>query len=171
MERQYDFLIVGSGIAGLFYSLKVTELYPQAKIAIVTKKGEKDSSTNRAQGGIAAVLAKTDSFEAHIADTINTGHGLCRKEVVEKIVETGPSVVEELIEYGVRFTKADGQLDLGREGGHTENRVIHVADFTGREIERALISACHSKSENIDIYQDHIVLDLITYKSGSVEAC
>lgn len=171
MERHYDFLVVGSGIAGLFYSLQVTRLNPKARVAIVTKKGETDSSTNRAQGGIAAVLSKTDSFEAHINDTIATGHGLCHKDVVEKIVEAGPSVIKKLTNYGVQFTETRGRLDLGREGGHSRSRVIHAQDFTGREIERALLAACRSKARNIDIYRDHIVLDLITYRSGGDEAC
>lgn len=171
MERHYDYLVIGSGIAGLFYSLKVVENNPKAKIAIVTKKGEKDTNTNRAQGGIATVIAKTDSFEKHIKDTLETGQGLCHQDVVENIIENGPTVIKELIDYGVRFTKAGNKLDLGREGGHSQNRVVHAADFTGREIERALLTACRSKSNNIDIFRDHIVLDLITYKSGHKDIC
>ena len=170
MERKYDFLVVGSGIAGLFYSLQIAELNPDAKIAIVTKKAERDTSTNRAQGGIAAVLSQTDSFESHIKDTLNTGQGLSNKTIVEQIVQAGPTVIEELINYGVRFTKKEGELSLDREGGHSHHRVIHAADFTGHEIERALIKACR-KTENIDVYRDHIVLDLITYKSDHHEAC
>ncbi|NOY88631.1 MAG: L-aspartate oxidase [FCB group bacterium] len=171
MERHYDYLVIGSGIAGLFYSLKVIENNPEAKIAIVTKKGEKDTNTNRAQGGIATVIAKTDSFEKHIKDTLETGQGLCHKDVVENIIENGPTVIKELIAYGVRFTKVGNRLDLGREGGHSQNRVVHAADFTGREIERALLTACRSMTNNIDIYRDHIVLDLITYKSGRKNVC
>lgn len=170
MEHHYDFLIIGSGIAGLFYSLQVAKLNPDAKIAIVTKKGETDTSTNRAQGGIAAVLAKTDSFKSHFEDTMATGQGLSHRDVVEKIIESGPDVIQELIDYGVRFTKKDNEFDLGREGGHSHNRVVHSADFTGQEIERALLKACRSSS-NIDIYRDHIVLDLITYKSGNDKVC
>ncbi|UCG63046.1 MAG: L-aspartate oxidase [Candidatus Zixiibacteriota bacterium] len=171
MERYYDFIVVGSGIAGLYYSLKVCEFNPKAKIAIVTKKGESDTSTNRAQGGIASVLGRTDSFEMHIKDTLTTGQGLSHKEVVEEIVQAGPSVIEELISYGVRFTTVDGKLDLGREGGHSYNRVVHASDFTGREIERALINACRSKPDNIDIFRDHMVLDLITFRSPDGSAC
>jgi len=170
MEHHYDFLVIGSGIAGLFYSLQIAKLNPDAKIAIVTKKGETDTSTNRAQGGIAAVLAKTDSFESHIKDTMATGQGLSRQDVVERIIESGPEVIKELMEYGVRFTKKGTDFDLGREGGHSHNRVVHTADFTGQEIERALLTACRSSS-NIDIYRDHIVLDLITYKSGNQKVC
>lgn len=171
MEKNYDFIVVGSGIAGLFYSLKVVERNPEARIALITKKGESDTSTNRAQGGIASVLAKTDSFEAHIRDTLTTGQGLCRQEIVERIVEAGPSVIEELINYGVRFTRVDGEFDLGREGGHSHNRVVHASDFTGREIERALINACRAQSKNIDVYRDHLVLDLITFRSPDGDAC
>ena len=171
MEQHYDFIVVGSGIAGLFYSLKISELNPSARIAIITKKGETDTNTNRAQGGIATVLADTDSFENHIADTLKTGQGLCHEPVVRQIVETGPRVIKELIDYGVRFTEQDGHLDLGREGGHSHKRVIHAADFTGREIERALLTACRSKSDNIDIFRDHIVLDLITYRIRGREVC
>ncbi len=171
MQINYDFIVIGSGIAGLFYSLKISEMNPGARIAIITKKAEKDTSTNRAQGGIATVLAGTDSFESHINDTLATGQGLCHKEVVEQIVEAGPRVIEELINYGVKFTQSDGRLDLGREGGHSHNRVVHAADFTGREIERALINACRAKSDSIHIYRDHIVLDLITIRSAEGDAC
>ncbi len=171
MERRYDFLIIGSGIAGLFYALEVAAKNPQAKLAIVTKKAEKDTSTNRAQGGIAAVLSGTDSVEAHINDTLKAGAGLCHRDVVETVVETGPSVIEELVGYGVKFTRVDGRFDLGREGGHSTNRVVHAADLTGREIERALVAACHQKADQIDFYRDHIVLDLITYPSGDREIC
>ncbi|MEW6411816.1 MAG: L-aspartate oxidase [Candidatus Zixiibacteriota bacterium] len=171
MERNYDFIVVGSGIAGLFYSLKVAELNPKAKIAIITKKGESDTSTNRAQGGIASVLAGTDSFESHIQDTLKTGQGLCHREIVEQIVEAGPGLIQELIDYGVKFTKVNGRFDLGREGGHSHNRVVHASDFTGREIERALLTACRSKPNNIQIFRDHIVLDLLTFRTAGKEVC
>ncbi len=170
MERRYDFLVVGSGIAGLFYALKVVEHNADAKVAIITKKGETDSSTNRAQGGIAAVLAGTDSFEDHIRDTLECGAGLCNKEVVEKIVEEAPGVIRELMDLGVRFTQTDNTLHLGREGGHSQPRVVHAHDLTGREIERALLRAC-SKTSGIDIYRDHMALDLITYSRGGREVC
>ena len=170
MERQYDFLVIGSGIAGLFYALDVAVRNPKAKIAIVTKKGEKDTNTNRAQGGIAAVLSKTDSFEAHISDSLQAGCGLCHPDVVERVVEAGPSVIEELVGYGVKFTKAKGRYHLGREGGHSAQRVVHAADLTGQEIERALVAACHHNSSQIDIFRDHLALDLITYSSDGQES-
>ncbi|PWB70175.1 L-aspartate oxidase [candidate division GN15 bacterium] len=171
MDHRYDFLVIGSGIAGLFYALKVSELAPKAKIALVTKNAETATNTNRAQGGIAAVLSETDSFQAHIADTIRVGCGLCRPEVVEQIVEFGPKAVEELIAYGVQFTKTGDRFDLGREGGHSANRVAHASDLTGAEIERALLAACRSKSDTIHIYRDHMVLDLMKYDSGGTRCC
>ncbi len=170
MDRRFDFLVIGSGIAGLFYALKVIEREPNARIAIVTKKGESATSTNRAQGGIAAVLAETDSFEAHIEDTLKAGCGLCHQEVVEKVVEAGPRAIEELVAYGVGFTSVGGRYDLGREGGHSRNRVVHAADLTGREIERALLVACRDRP-NIQIFRDHVVLDLVTYSSAGVARC
>ncbi len=171
MEQRYDYLIVGSGIAGLFFALKVAARHPGARIAIVTKKGESDTSTNRAQGGIAAVLSGTDSFESHVEDTLRAGCGLCHQDVVESVIEAGPSVIEELIAFGVEFTRTDGTLSLGREGGHTYHRVAHAADLTGKEIERALLAACRTYGDNIRIFPHHIVLDLITYKAGDADVC
>ncbi len=161
MDHRYDILIIGSGIGGLFYALKAVEQMPEAKIAVVTKKDESQTNTNRAQGGIAAVMAGSDSFESHIEDTINVGCGICNREVVERIVEAGPGAVEKLTSYGVHFSEADGSLDLGREGGHSHKRVVHASDLTGQEIESALINACHANN-NINIFQDHIVLELAT---------
>ncbi len=171
MEKRFDFIVAGSGIAGLFYVLQVLLRQPEARIAIVTKKAETDTSTNRAQGGIAAVLSGADSFDKHIEDTIAVGGGLCNREIVEKVVQGGPVVIRELIDFGVRFTKENGHFQLGREGGHSENRVVHAADLTGREIERALLEACRSHS-NIEIYRNHAVIDLITYPDDSgLEVC
>jgi L-aspartate oxidase len=170
MDHRYDFLVIGSGIAGLFYALKITERNPDARIAIVTKKDEYDTSTNRAQGGIAAVLADTDSFEAHIADTLRVGCGLSHPDVVEHIVEAGPKAIKELVDYGVKFTRSGEQYDLGREGGHTHKRVVHAADLTGREIETALLEACHQQ-KHISFFPDHMVLDLITYGQGDSKRC
>jgi L-aspartate oxidase len=171
MERRFDFTIIGSGIAGLFYALEVVSSKPNTRIAIVTKKSAEDSNTNRAQGGIAAVLSNTDSFEAHIADTLRTGSGLCNEEVVRKVVEAGPSVIQELIRYGVEFSTGAGGLDLTREGGHSAKRVVHAGDLTGREIERALLNACRSLKSNIEIYRNSIALDLLTYESGGENFC
>lgn len=171
MDRRYDFIVIGSGIAGLFYALKVSELAPKARIALVTKNVETASNTNRAQGGIAAVLSNTDTFEAHIADTLKVGCGLCNPAVVKAIVEAGPHAIEELVSYGVEFTRVSGRYDLGREGGHTANRVAHASDLTGAEIERALLAACRAKPDTIHIFRDHIVLDLIKYQNGGSECC
>jgi L-aspartate oxidase len=171
MDRHYDFLVVGSGIAGLFYALRIAETNPSARIAVVTKKDENATNTNRAQGGIAAVLAQTDSFASHIADTLRVGCGLCNKEVVEQIVEAGPTAIQELIDHGVAFTMADQAFDLGREGGHSANRVAHASDLTGQEIERALIAAIRSRPETIHMYRDHIVLDLIRYRKAGLQTC
>ncbi len=171
MERNYDFLVVGSGIAGLFYALEVARINPESKIAIVTKKGEEDTSTNRAQGGIAAVLAKTDSFNAHVEDTLTAGCGLCNKEVVKQIVTMAPDAIKDLVSYGVHFTKKEGEYSLGREGGHSAPRVVRSADLTGAEIERALLTACREKSGQIDILRDHIVLDLIICESDGKKVC
>lgn len=171
MERRFDFIVIGTGIAGLFYALQVVAHNPDARIAIVTKKAAADSNTNRAQGGIAAVLSNTDSFEAHIKDTLETGAGLCDTEVVRKVVEAGPSAIDELIKYGVEFSTHDGLLDLSREGGHSAKRVVHAGDLTGREIERALLHACASLKSNIEIHRDSIALDLLTYESGDQKIC
>jgi L-aspartate oxidase len=171
MRRDFDYVVIGSGIAGLFFALKVVEADPASRIAIVTKKQEKDSSTNRAQGGIAAVLANTDSFDAHVADTLTAGAGLCHQDVVEAVVEAGPVVIEELIRYGVEFTRGSEGFDLGREGGHSANRVVHASDLTGREIERALIAACRSKAGAIEIFRNHIAVDLLTVKQGGDKRC
>ncbi len=170
-KRHYDVLVIGSGIAGLFYARQVAEARPNVRIAVITKKAENDTNTNRAQGGIAAVVAGTDSFSAHVEDTLRTGSGLCHQGVVERVVRSGPAVIEELVHYGVRFTETEGRYDLGREGGHTVNRVLHAADLTGREIERALLRACREKSQNIDIYRHHIAIDLITSIVDGVRVC
>jgi L-aspartate oxidase len=161
MEIKTDFLVIGSGIGGLSYALKVSEI---GDVVIVTKKGDTESNTNYAQGGIASVFSKEDSFELHVQDTLKAGDGLCNPEVVKRVVETGPGCVEELVGIGVNFTRKRDeykQFDLGLEGGHSKNRVVHVADFTGSEIENSLIQAVKSK-KNVRILENHIAIDLIT---------
>ncbi|MFQ6002644.1 MAG: L-aspartate oxidase [Candidatus Zixiibacteriota bacterium] len=161
MEIKTDFLVIGSGIGGLSYALKVSEV---GEVVIVTKKEDTESNTNYAQGGIASVFSKEDSFESHVQDTLKAGDGLCNPEVVRRVVEAGPGCVEELVNIGVNFTKKKGedtQFDLGLEGGHSKNRVVHMADFTGREIESCLVRAVKSK-KNITILENHIAIDLIT---------
>jgi L-aspartate oxidase len=163
--KQFDFLVLGSGIAGLFYALKVA---PHGRVAIVTKKQKAESNTNHAQGGIATVMSKEDTFDLHVKDTLVAGAGLCKEEVVRTIVEEGPARIAELIEYGTQFTQRDvpGQagakeLDLGREGGHSKRRILHAKDMTGREVERALLAAAE-RQPNITILENHIAIDLLT---------
>ena len=163
--KRFDFLILGSGIAGLTFALKVA---PAGQVAIVTKKNRAESNTNYAQGGIAAVTSKEDSFELHVADTLTAGAGLCRENVVRTIVEEGPARIAELIALGMKFSERaepseDGgkQLDLGREGGHSKRRILHAKDVTGREIERALLNAV-SRAPNIQVFKNHLAIDLIT---------
>ena len=143
--KQFDYLVLGSGIAGLCFALKVA---PRGRVAIVTKKDRAESNTNYAQGGIAAVTSKEDSFELHVRDTLEAGAGLCKESVVRTIVEEGPSRIAELIKLGMQFSEREipaspgaRELDLGREGGHSKRRILHAKDITGREIERALLAA------------------------------
>ena len=154
-----DFLVLGSGIAGLSFALKAAA---HGSVALVTKKQSADASTNFAQGGIACVMAEGDSFEAHVKDTLVCGDGLCKEDVVRIIVTEGPARVRELMKLGVDFAHAkNGKLDLGREGGHSARRVLHATDITGREIERALLAAA-ARHPNIKIYENHHAVDLIT---------
>jgi len=163
--RQFDYLVLGSGIAGLFLALK---LAPHGKVAIITKKDRAESNTNYAQGGIAAVTSKEDSVEIHVRDTLEAGAGLCRESVVRTVVEEGPDCIHELIELGMRFSERElpnsggaRELDLGREGGHSKRRILHAKDVTGREIERALLAAVASQP-NIEVFENHIAIDLVT---------
>jgi L-aspartate oxidase len=163
--KQFDYLVLGSGLAGLFFALKVA---PRGRVAIVTKKDRAESNTNYAQGGIASVTSKEDSFESHVRDTLTAGAGLCKKDVVRTIVEDGPARIAELIELGMKFSERDApdedggkELDLGREGGHSKRRILHAKDVTGREIERALLNAA-ARQLNIQIFENHLAIDLIT---------
>lgn len=154
-----DFLVIGSGVAGLTVAYK---LAPYGEVTIITKKFDYESNTNYAQGGIASVFSKTDNPEIHFRDTMEAGAGLCDLESTRILVEEGPSRVRELVEIGVPFTKdKDGNLDLGLEGGHREKRIVHAYDRTGREVESTLLS--HVKSiSNIKILEHHNCVDLIT---------
>jgi L-aspartate oxidase len=160
--KQFDFLILGSGIAGLSFALKVA---PHGRVAIVTKKDRAESNTNYAQGGIAAVTSKEDTFELHVRDTLEAGAGLCKEKVVRTIIEEGPARIAELIELGMHFSEREGagvrELDLGKEGGHSKRRILHAKDVTGREIERALLAAIAARP-NIEIFENHFAIDLIT---------
>ena len=167
MKVESDFLIIGSGVAGLMFALKAAK---EGTVALVTKKTAAESNTNYAQGGIASVFDKPDSYEAHIEDTLNSGSGLCDRDVVEMVVKDGPARIRELISLGVQFnTKLSDDnsdsgpenLDLGREGGHSQNRIVHAQDMTGEEVERTLISQIQ-KNDRITVYENHIAIDLIT---------
>lgn len=160
MEYRYDFLVIGSGIAGLSFALKVAEY---GRVAVVTKKKIMESNTARAQGGIAAVLDATDSFESHIQDTLAAGDGICHRNVVEMVVHKAPERIHELLDIGVDFTRnAEGKdLSLAREGGHSHNRIAHVHDLTGNAVEEALVKRAKDH-ENIHVFEDHIAIDLIT---------
>src|SRR6516164_4506472 len=163
--KQFDFLVLGSGIAGLFYALKVA---PYGSVAIVTKKDRAESNTNYAQGGIAAVTSKEDSVELHVRDTLEAGAGLCKEKVVRTILEEGPARIAELIDLGMMFsereiphTRGARELDLGKEGGHSKRRILHAKDITGREVERALLAAVAARPQ-IEIFENHVAIDLIT---------
>ncbi len=155
-----DFLVLGSGIAGLTYALKVANY---GKVAIVTKKEDIESNTNYAQGGIATVFGNDDSFDLHIEDTLKTGGGLSNKEAVEVMVKDGPDCINLLVDFGANFTydPDSAAFDLGREGGHSRNRIVHARDYTGNEVERILTQAAR-KNPNIEIFEHHVAIDLIT---------
>ncbi len=167
MDYKTDFLIIGSGIAGLAYALKVAAF---GDVVLVTKKEIMDSSTNKAQGGIASVFGKLDSFDMHIQDTLDSGDGLCDKAVVEMVVKDGPDRIRELIDLGVKFNideaaqqkTGEPDFDLGREGGHSHNRIVHAQDMTGKEVEKVLVRLAE-KHDRITILENHIAVDLITY--------
>ena len=160
---QTDFLIIGSGIAGLTYALKVAEACPDKTVTILTKTQSDETNTKYAQGGIAGVMDfDKDSFDKHIEDTMIAGDGLCDKEVVEIVVREGVERIKELINWGTNFDKdRDGDYALGREGGHSEFRILHHKDVTGKEMERALLEAIKSKP-NIQLISHCFVLDIIT---------
>src|SRR5437868_10789282 len=170
--KKFDFLVLGSGIAGLFYALKVGRV---GKVAIVTKKDRAESNTNYAQGGIAAVTSKEDSVELHVRDTLEAGAGLCKENVVRTIIEEGPARIAELIELGMHFSEHEiphsngaRELDLGKEGGHSKRRILHAQDVTGREVERALLAAIAAQP-NIQVFENHFAIDLVTtHKLGSL---
>ena len=163
--KQFDFLVLGSGIAGLSFALKMSS---HGRVAIITKKDRAESNTNYAQGGIAAVTSKEDSFELHVRDTLEAGAGLCKENVVRTIIEEGPARIAELIELGMQFSEREiprshgaRELDLGKEGGHSKRRILHAKDITGREIERALLAAI-AQQPAIEIFENHFAIDLIT---------
>jgi L-aspartate oxidase len=159
LEHTSDILVIGSGLAGLGYALKVAEF---ARVNLVTKRGLTDTSTKMAQGGIAAVLGPDDRFEYHIQDTLTTGEGLSHPDIVELVVRQGPARIRELIDLGAHFDLGkDNGYDLGREGGHSHRRVIHAQDMTGAEVERILVEKVLAHP-NIQVFENHMGVNLIT---------
>ena len=155
---KFDFLVLGSGVSGLYLSYLLADL---GSVLLVTKDELCESNTYYAQGGIASVIRDADSFQSHIADTLEAGAGLCNVEAVEILVNEGPAHIQKLLDMGAPFVRqASGRLDLRREGGHSQERIVHAADFTGRELEQLLIKAVHQK--NVNILEHHCAVDLIS---------
>lgn len=165
MRAECDYLVLGSGVAGLSFALEAAR---HGRVTMITKRSRTDSATNWAQGGIAAVLDPTDSFEAHVNDTMSTGGGLSHREIVEMVVRDGPSRIHELMDLGAQFSRHEQgrSLDLTREGGHSARRVVHAGDITGEEVQRVLLQAA-AASPRIEIIEDHMAIDLVeTSKFG-----
>lgn len=165
--RQTDFLVIGSGIAGLSFALKAAQ---KGKVLVLTKVNAEETNTKYAQGGIAAVFnPEVDTYEKHINDTLIAGDGLCDREIVEIVIKEGPDRIRELIDYGTNFDKdKDGSYDLTREGGHSEKRILHYKDITGWEIERALLDAV-SRNPNIEILTHYYAIEVITQHHMGIE--
>ena len=160
--KEYDFVVIGSGIAGLSFALKVAK---HGSVAVITKRKRADSNTAWAQGGVACVTSDEDSFGLHVRDTLEAGAGLCDEATVRTIVTEGPDRIRELIELGLQFDEREvsghRELDLGKEGGHSKRRVLHVRDVTGKEIESTLLGELGRQS-HVDLLENHIAVDLIT---------
>jgi len=162
LETKSDFLIIGSGIAGLTFALKAAS---SGSVALVTKRGLSESATYYAQGGIASVISAEDTFDAHIKDTLYAGAGLCDRDIAELVVRDGPARIQDLIALGVKFSirQENGhELDLGKEGGHSKRRIVHAEDLTGRAVENALVAAVRAHT-GITVYEEHIAIDLIPH--------
>lgn len=161
MNRKFDFLIIGSGIAGLSFALKVAE---KGTVCIVTKDKINETATNYAQGGISSVMYNPDSFEKHVEDTMIAGVDINNKDIVRQVIEKGPNGIEDLISWGVEFDKAEkdkDKFDLHKEGGHCEHRILHVKDYTGKEIENKLVERVR-KHPNISVFEKHFAIEIIT---------
>src|SRR4051794_5774783 len=160
--KQYDFVVIGSGIAGLTFALKAAK---HGSVAVITKRRGSDSNTARAQGGIACVTSDEDSFELHLRDTLDAGAGLCDETAVRTIVTEGPERIRDLAALGVNFDKREvaghRELDLGREGGHSKRRILHVADATGAEVETILLREL-ARTDGVTLLENHMAVDLIT---------
>ncbi|KAG8384826.1 hypothetical protein BUALT_Bualt04G0158700 [Buddleja alternifolia] len=167
-NKYFDFAVIGSGVAGLRYALEVAK---HGTVAVITKAEPHESNTNYAQGGVSAVLCPSDSVESHMQDTIIAGAYLCDEETVRVVCTEGPERIRELIAMGASFDHGeDGNLHLAREGGHSHRRIVHAADMTGREIERALLEAVR-KDPNIFVFEHHFAIDLLTSQDGSDTVC
>jgi L-aspartate oxidase len=153
-----DVLVIGSGIAGLTFALESAAF---GRVVVVTKKDRAESATNYAQGGIAAVMGKEDTLEAHIQDTVGAGAGLCREEIVRLVVNEGPDKIRQLMNWGAEFSEEDGNLSLGREGGHSSHRIVHREDRTGFEVEHALLDAL-KRHPQVELWENAQAVDLIT---------
>ena len=159
MRDRYDFLVIGSGVAGLSFALRAAE---HGRVCVVTKKESAESNTNYAQGGIAAVMDPEDGVEAHVQDTLVAGAGLCHEDVVRMVVTEGPERIRDLIDLGAQFDRdPGGELHLGREGGHSADRIVHAEDMTGREVERALLAAVRRHGA-ITVLEHHYAVNLLT---------
>lgn len=158
-EKKSSVLIIGSGLAGLSLALKLT---PRFHVVLVTKREALETATRYAQGGIASVTAATDNFESHIQDTLTAGAGLCRPEIVDKVVREGPTLVKWLVAQGVQFSKKAGEeFDLGMEGGHSQRRVLHAGDITGLELEQSLLKQVRANPD-VEILENHVAIDLLS---------
>ncbi|MFM2267454.1 MAG: hypothetical protein RL757_895 [Bacteroidota bacterium] len=157
-----DILVIGGGIAGLSFAIKTAQKRPDLQITVLTKTIESESNTRYAQGGVAAVWNfEKDNYQKHIEDTLDAGDGLCERDIVEIVVKEGPKRVREIIDWGTRFDKHDAAYDLGREGGHSENRILHYKDLTGWEIQRALVEE-FKNHKNIILHEHYFAIDIIT---------
>jgi len=163
MDIKTDVLIIGGGVAGLSCAIRLSEQRPELEVTVITKTNKEESNTRWAQGGIATVWDfGVDNFEKHIEDTLDAGDGLCDEEVVRIVVEEGHQRVKDIIDMGARFDKEDdGDYNLGKEGGHSENRILHYKDITGWEIQRALNEAVE-RFENIKLYEHYYAIDILT---------
>lgn len=159
MIRKYDFLVVGSGIAGMSFALKVAD---KGKVAILCKTALEEANTYYAQGGVASVTKQTDKFDNHIQDTLIAGDGICDRDVVTKVVSEAPSQIKELVSWGVDFDKdQSGNFDLHKEGGHSDFRILHHKDNTGAEIQQSLVESI-KRHPNIDIFDQHFAIEILT---------
>jgi L-aspartate oxidase len=156
--REFDFVVVGSGIAGLSFALKAAR---HGSVAILTKRAAEESNTAWAQGGVACVMAPEDSFDQHVADTLDAGAGLCKEDIVRAIVSEAPERMRELMDWGVQFDMNGNGPALGREGGHTHRRILHKGDTTGREIAQRLLERAR-ETLSITFFENHFAIDLIT---------